>query len=62
MPKVFNEGYFSAAVVTALNDFRIGAPMVASGVLALLMKYSAQEFCELAKPKGLMIARDEGEI
>lgn len=62
VPKVFNEGYFSAAVVTALNDFRIGAPMVASGVLALLMKYSAQEFCELAKPKGLMIARDEGEI
>ena len=26
---------------------------------ALIMKYSAEEFCELAKPKGLMIARNE---
>lgn len=59
VPKVFNPGYFASAVVATLSDFRIGAPMVASGVLALIMKYSAQEFCDLAKPKGLMIDRDE---
>lgn len=59
VPKVFNEGYFSAAVVTTFGDFRIGIPLIASGLAALIMKYSAEEFCELAKPKGLMIAPDE---
>lgn len=59
VPKVFNEGYFSAAVVTTFGDFRIGIPIIASGLAALIMKYSAEEFCELAKPKGLMIAPDE---
>ena len=55
VPKVFNENYFSAAVVTTMGDFKIGIPMIASGLVALIMKYSAEEFCELAKPKGLMI-------
>lgn len=59
VPKVFNEGYFSAAVVTVLGDFKIGLPILASGLAALIMKYSAEEFCELAKPKGLMIGRNE---
>lgn len=57
VPKVFNEGYFSAAVVTTMADFRIGIPLLASGVSALVMKYTAEEFCELSKPKGLMIDR-----
>jgi hypothetical protein len=34
---------------------------LASGLAALAMKYSAEEFCELAKPKGLMIAREKKE-
>lgn len=62
IPKVFNEGYFSAAIVTTFGDFRIGIPLLASGLCALVMKYSAEEFCELAKPKGLMISRDDKEI
>ncbi len=62
IPKVFNEGYFSAAIVSSFGDLRIGLPLLASGLAALVMKYSAEEFCELAKPKGLMIARDDGEI
>ncbi len=59
VPKVFNEGYFSAAIVSAFGDFKIGLPMIASGILALIMKYSAEEFCDISKPKGLMIGRDE---
>lgn len=59
VPKVFNEGYFAAAVVTTMNDFRIGVPILASGLAALAMRYTAEEFCELAKPKGLMIGRNE---
>lgn len=59
VPKVFNEGYFSSAIVTALGDLRIGIPLIASGVAALVMKHSAEEFCEISKPKGLMASRDE---
>lgn len=62
IPKVFNDGYFSAAVVATLSEYRIGLPLIASGLAALAMKYSAEEFCELAKPKGLMISRNDKEI
>jgi hypothetical protein len=62
IPKVFDEGYFSAAAISALGDFRIGLPLIASGLAALAMKYSAEEFCELAKPKSLMISRADKEI
>jgi hypothetical protein len=62
IPEVFNQGYFSAAILSTFGDFRIGLPLLASGVTALVMKYSAEEFCELAKPKGLMISSDDKEI
>lgn len=61
IPKVFNQGYFAAAIVSTMNGLSIGIPLLASGVLATVMKYSAEEFCELAKPKGLMIPRGEKE-
>jgi hypothetical protein len=61
IPEVFNQGYFSAAVLSTFGDFRIGLPVLASGVVALVMKYSAEEFCEIAKPKGLMISGDDKE-
>jgi hypothetical protein len=60
-PKVFNEGYFAASIVTTMGDFRIGIPLLASGLAALAMKYTAEEFCELAKPKSLMIERGKKE-
>lgn len=59
VPKVFNDGYFAAAVVTTMNDYRIGVPMIASGLAALAMKYTAEEFCRIAKPKGIMIDRKD---
>jgi hypothetical protein len=62
IPKVFNEDYFSAAVISTFGDLRIGIPLLASGLAALVMKYSAEEFCELAKPRGLMISNDEKKI
>ncbi|WP_233008993.1 tetratricopeptide repeat protein [Rheinheimera faecalis] len=57
VPKLFNEGYFSAAVVTTMSDFKIGIPLLASGISALIMRYTAEEFCDVSKPKGLMIDR-----
>lgn len=62
VPKVFNDGYFAAAVVTAFSDFRIGIPLIASGLAAVAMKYTAEEFCALAKPKGLMISPNDKEL
>jgi hypothetical protein len=59
VPQVFNQGYFAAAVVSTMGDFRIGIPLLASGVAALVMKYTAEEFCEIAKPKGIMIDRND---
>ena len=59
VPKVFNEGYFSAAVVTTMGDFKIGIPLLASGISALVMKYTAAEFCELSKPRGLLLGRGQ---
>jgi len=62
LPKFFDEGYFTAAILSTLGDFRIGIPLIASGLAALAMKYSAEEFCELAKPKGMMISRDDRKM
>lgn len=61
IPKVFNQGYFAAAITASLNSWSIGMPLLASGVVAIVMKYSAEEFCEISKPKGLMIPRTEKE-
>ncbi len=59
VPKVFNDGYFAAAVTATLTEWRIGIPLLASGLVALLMKYTAEEFCAAARPKSLMIPRGE---
>lgn len=61
VPKVFDQGYFTAAIVTTLGEYRIGIPLIASGIAALVMKYSAEEFCEISKPKGIMISRKEDD-
>lgn len=47
VPKVFNEGDFSATVVAIRSDLRIGIPLLASGISALIMRYT-EEFCELS--------------
>jgi len=53
--------YFAAAIVGTLNQWRIGLPLLASGIVATLMKYSAEEFCQKAKPKGIMIDRKDSD-
>src|SRR5690606_2606358 len=58
-PKIFSQGYFAAAITTTMNSWRIGIPLLASGIVAIIMKYSAEYFCKVSKPKGLMISRKE---
>ena len=61
IPKIYNEAYFASAIASTFASWKIGLPLLASGIVALVMKYSAEEFCELAKPKGLMIDINEKE-
>lgn len=57
IPKVFSEGYFSLAVVTTLNEWKIGLPQLAAGIAATAMRFGCAEFCSQFKPDGLMIPR-----
>ncbi|MBD3351645.1 MAG: hypothetical protein GF364_09185 [Candidatus Lokiarchaeota archaeon] len=59
VPEVFNKGYFASAVAATCAKFSIGLPILAIGVVAILMKYGAQEFCETFQPKDIMIYRTE---
>ena len=55
IPKVYNEAYFATALTATFTNWKIGTPLLVSGVVAVVMKYTAHEFCEWAKPQGLMI-------
>ena len=59
IPEVFNKGYFASAVAVTLAQYSIGLPLIAAGVVAIIMKYSAMDFCERFKPKDIMISRSD---
>lgn len=59
IPEVFDKGYFASAVATTCAQYSIGLPIMAAGVVAIIMKYSAMDFCERFQPKDIMIARNE---
>ena len=59
LPKVYNEAYFASAIVATFANWKIGLPILVSGIVAIVMKYSAHEFCEWAKPEGLMIVASD---
>lgn len=59
VPEVFNKGYFASAIAATCAKFSIGLPILAVGVVAILMKYSAEEFCERFQPRDIMIYRTE---
>ena len=57
--EVFNKGYFAVALAVTCAQYSIGLPIIATGVVAIIMKYSAVEFCERFRPNDIMIARDD---
>jgi hypothetical protein len=61
MPEVYSAAYFAGAVTKSFSDWRIGLPLLAAGVVAIAMKYSAQEFCECARPEWVMETRRKKE-
>jgi hypothetical protein len=62
IPKVYSDAYFAASLTAAFTSWRIGIPLLVSGVVAIVMKYSANEFCDWAKPKGVMIEITDKEL
>ncbi|MFW9928358.1 MAG: hypothetical protein ACFFD1_03115 [Candidatus Thorarchaeota archaeon] len=61
IPKVYNEAYFATALAATFTNWKIGIPLLISGVTAIVMKYTAHEFCDWAKPEGLMISLKDKE-
>ncbi|MCI5195405.1 MAG: hypothetical protein D3919_04090 [Candidatus Electrothrix sp. AW5] len=59
VPEFFNKGYFASAIAVTCAKFSIGASVLAIGVTAILMKYTATEFCSKYKPIDIMIGRNE---
>lgn len=59
IPDALGPGYLTTAVVTSMSEWRIGAPMIAAGLAAVIMKASAQMFCEAHKPEPFMTDRSE---
>jgi hypothetical protein len=55
--EVYSTSYFSAAIVQAFNNWRIGIPFLAAGVSAIAMRYAAEEFCLSTKPDSIMEIR-----
>jgi hypothetical protein len=45
IPKVYNEAYFATALTATFTNWKIGAPLLVSGVVATVLKYAAHEFC-----------------
>lgn len=58
-PKVFDKKYFATSLAVSMASWQIGLPMLAAGVAAIAMKSSAEVYCEMAKPKTLMIDRKD---
>lgn len=61
VPEIYSLTYFAAAIERTFSEYRIGIPLLAAGLTAILMKSSAAEFCEWAKPEPIMAARRRGE-
>ncbi|MFZ1220227.1 MAG: hypothetical protein WAO00_13110 [Chthoniobacterales bacterium] len=61
VPEIYSLTYFATAISQAFSNYQIGIPLLAAGVTAIVMKSSAAEFCEWAKPEPIMKARRKGE-
>lgn len=59
VPDVFNKGYFASAIAATCMKFSIGLPILATGVVAVLMKYGAEEFCDRYQPLDIMIEKSD---
>ena len=56
-PRVMTVGYFATAISASLKSWQIGSLMLAAGIAAIAMKFTAAEFCSWTRPNTIMIPR-----
>lgn len=59
MNLVLSKGYIKSAVVTCLVTLGIGIKMIEASIIALIMKFGIEVYCEKYKPIGLMEIRSK---
>ncbi len=57
MKLVLSKGYIRSTVVTALANLGIGVKMIAATIVALIVKFGLEVYCEHNKPSDLMALR-----
>lgn len=59
MQMVLSKGYIKSAVISCLISLGIGIQMIAVSIIALIMKFGIEVYCEKYKPLGLMEIRQK---
>ncbi len=59
MQFVLSKGYIKSAVLTCLASLGIGLKMIAASIIALILKFGIEVYCERYKPVSLMGIRDK---
>jgi hypothetical protein len=59
MQLVLTKGYIRTAVISCLVSLGIGIKMIAASIIALIMKFGIEIYCEKYKPIGLMEIRQQ---
>ncbi len=59
MEIILSRGYISSAVLTCLNNIGIGMKLLSASIVALILKFGLEVYCEKNKPYDLMELRGQ---
>lgn len=59
MQMVLSKGYIRTAVISCLGNLGIGIKLIAASIIALIMKFGIEVYCDKYKPLGLMEIREQ---
>lgn len=59
MQMVLSKGYIRTAVISCLVNLGIGVKLIAASIIALIMKFGIEIYCDKYKPLGLMEIREQ---
>lgn len=57
MPEVYSGAYFATAIGSVMKDWKISLLLLGAGIVAVVMQFSAAEFCALTKPQGIILSK-----
>lgn len=59
MQMVLSKGFIRTAVISCLVNLGIGVKLIAASIIALIMKFGIEVYCDKYKPLGLMEIREQ---